>query len=660
MAEPGALELTGVIGFNGKIQKGLCLHPGDEHMIYPLGSTIVIKHLLSNSQTFLQSNGHTREVSCIDLSLSGKYLASGEETHMGFGAQGIIWDIETYEIKHKLNLHKGKIQAIAFSPDENFLATLGGRDDNKLVIWDVKTGEPICGATAASETTLCVKFLNGRSNMLVTGGNYTLRVWEFDLANRKLRPQNCHLGQLRRVITDVAIDADDSMMFCSTLSGDLIQVQLNPQALIFKNSGPKNPLPRGINVVKATSRGNFLVGTGDGTVSMLFKESFKVARSLQLEGSITSIALNAAGDHFFVGTSMSNIYCVKLSDFAYELRSSCHSNIIYDVAYPRDYSELFATASAGSIRVWHAQSRNELLRIQVPNLICQCLTFMADGKSIVSGWDDGKIRAFKPRTGQLLYTINDAHRGGVTAISTTSDCQRIVSGGKGGMVRVWAIGRQSQTMIASLKEHKAQVNSVQINRDNTEAVTGGQDGSCIVWSLERFVRKTCLFAGTQFKACLYHPDETQLLTTGTDRKITFWDATDGAQIRILDGSQTDMLNTLALSADGSKFVVAGGERLVQVYGYDEGHCFFSGTGHSGAIVKSVISPDQKLIISVGDEGAICMWRMPEIRHEHEAAKQDDRYPTPSRNSRPVSNQAERKTVDYVPAFGRKEQKSRRH
>ena len=110
-------------------------------MIYPLGSTVVIKHLLSNSQTFLQRDGHEHPISTLNLSISGKYLASGEESHMGFPAQGIIWDIETYEIVHKLNLHKGRIQAMAFSPDERFIVTLGGRDDNKLVVWDVKSGE---------------------------------------------------------------------------------------------------------------------------------------------------------------------------------------------------------------------------------------------------------------------------------------------------------------------------------------------------------------------------------------------------------------------------------------------------------------------------------------------------------------------------------------
>jgi WD40 repeat protein len=636
-----SLELCGVIGFNGAVKSGLILHPGDEHAIYPLGTTVVIKHLLSNSQTFLQRNGHTHEISCMALSSSGKFLASGEETNMGFVASGIIWDIETYEILFRLNLHKGKIQALAFSHDEKYLATLGGQDDNKLVVWDVKTGEPICGATASSETTNTVKWLNNRSDMLVTGGNYTLRVWDFDLGNRKLRPQDCQLGQLRRVVSDIAIDDDDSMMYCATKSGDILQVSLDRK--IFKNKGPKAPMANGVNTIITTARGNFVVGCGDGTVALLFKGSYRKVRTLKLEGSITSIALNAAGDHIFVGTSLCNIFCVSLATFEYELRSTCHSQMINDVAFPRDFSQLFATCGVGNIRVWHAETRNELLRIAVPNLTCLCVAFMADGKSILSGWDDGKIRAFKPRTGTLMYTINDAHRGGVTSITSTSDCQRVISGGRGGMVRVWAIGRQTQRMIASLKEHKGPVNSVSVNDDDTECVSASSDGSCIVWSLERFCRSTVLFENTQFKACQFHPEQTQLLTTGTDRKIAFWDIADGNPIRILDGSHTDMLNCLAITNDGERFVAAGGEKLVQVYGYDQGVCNYVGAGHSGAIIQTKISPDQQTIVTVGDEGAIFMWRMPPL---------DTVVPPESDyvSDRPVSNRSNNGRTDYVPTF----------
>ena len=57
------LPLQSVIGFGGSVVGGLHLHPDGEHLIYPLGSTVIIKNKTMESiederaQTFLQ--GHT-------------------------------------------------------------------------------------------------------------------------------------------------------------------------------------------------------------------------------------------------------------------------------------------------------------------------------------------------------------------------------------------------------------------------------------------------------------------------------------------------------------------------------------------------------------------------------------------------------------------------
>jgi cilia- and flagella-associated protein 52 len=97
---------------------------------------------------------------------------------------------------------------------------------------------------------------------------------------------------------------------------------------------------------------------------------------------------------------------------------------------------VFATASDNDIRVWNTNTSTELLRIAVPNLECKCITFKKDGTSLISGWNDGKIRAFGPQSGRLQYEINDAHKRSVTALAVTDPFNsrgdfRIVSGGEG-------------------------------------------------------------------------------------------------------------------------------------------------------------------------------------------------------------------------------------
>ncbi len=106
---------------------------------------------------------------------------------------------------------------------------------------------------------------------------------------------------------------------------------------------------------------------------------------------------------------------------------------------------------------------------------------------------------------------------------------------------------------------------------------------------------------------MYHPDESQVVTCGTDRKVTWWDYFDGQAIRILDGSDSHEMHALSISPDGSGVVSAGGDKLVKLWGYDEGHCFYIGVGHSDAVTNVKVSPDGQKIVSVGAEGAIFIW-----------------------------------------------------
>ena len=167
----------------------------------------------------------------------------------------------------------------------------------------------------------------------------------------------------------------------------------------------------------------------------------------------------------------------------------------------------------------------------------------------------------------------------------TNDCQRIVSGGMEGEVRIWKIGQQTQIMEASLKEHRGRVADVQITHNDAQAVSASYDGSCIIWDIVTHVRIKCLFESTMFKQVVFHPDESQLLTTGSDRKITYWDCFDGQAIRMLDGSQSGELNALAIMQEGEHFISGGEDKVVRLWDYDEGISYYSGVGHSGGITK---------------------------------------------------------------------------
>jgi WD40 repeat protein len=58
---------------------------------------------------------------------------------------------------------------------------------------------------------------------------------------------------------------------------------------------------------------------------------------------------------------------------------------------------------------------------------------------MISGWSDGVIRGYCPNTGEYLWHIDDAHKGGVTSLLLSNNQRFIMSGGAEGEVRVWEL-----------------------------------------------------------------------------------------------------------------------------------------------------------------------------------------------------------------------------
>lgn len=69
---------------------------------------------------------------------SGDLIASGQMSYMGFRAFVIIWDWKTRSEKTRYEIHKGLVESLNFSSDETSLISLGGPDDQSIVVFDIK------------------------------------------------------------------------------------------------------------------------------------------------------------------------------------------------------------------------------------------------------------------------------------------------------------------------------------------------------------------------------------------------------------------------------------------------------------------------------------------------------------------------------------------
>ncbi|XP_013860293.1 cilia- and flagella-associated protein 52 [Austrofundulus limnaeus] len=602
------LKLEAAIGFNGYIPFGLWVHPDQEHLIYPLGSTVILKKIADGKQEFLL--GHTNNVSCISVSKSGTFIASGQVNFMGFMAPVIIWNYEQRTIYAQLDLHKAKVEAIAFSPSDKYLVSLGGQDDGSVVVWNIETKQPVSRSPAsASGHCLTVQYSNTNDNIFVSAGSGNVQVWELDVMNRKTSPTVCYTGKLRRIVKCVQISEDDEFIFCGTTTGDILKICLKTAKL--NHCGPdKTKFSGDINVLRMLKSGDLLVGTGSGTLALCSSSNFKTLQKLQLEKEVTSITGREDGQLFFIGTEAAQMHRFNLKDFQTELISTSHRSAVKDISIPTKTCELFATCSEEDIRLWDVQKQKEVLRITVPNMTCNALHIMTDGHSFISGWNDGNIRMFTPKTGQLMLTIENAHKMGVTAIAGTSDSRRIVSGGGEGQVHVWQLLPHGHRLLQIMKVHKATVSCIKIKSDDKQCVTASSDGTCVIWDLVQFVSLRMIVANTHFQTVCYHPEEYQIITSGTDRKVAYWEVYEGGAIRELEGSQSGCVNAMHITQDGRHFVTGGDDKLVKVWDYMGGEVTHVGIAHGSSITSMKICAHNRILVSASADGGIMRWAFP--------------------------------------------------
>lgn len=313
------------------------------------------------------------------------------------------------------------------------------------------------------------------------------------------------------------VNAQDEVMYVGTKSGDVVKIYLNcSDDSSSQTGGDKIPtllgcyarhnpaksfgkdcekFENGVRDLLILPSGQLIIGAGDGSVEIVeeknlkFKDypsptwpNFKVVKRVKISGVISSLQL-LHNDLLLIGTENCEIYSLPLRTFEQsqlKLLKTCHTSTVNDIAFPAEFPACFATASYESIRIWSSTKKVELLRIIVPNFESKSVTFSRDGKSIVSAWNDGIIRAFTPLTGKLMYAIPNAHHKGCTAVALTANGKTLVSGGVEGQIRVWKIEPEKQSLVGVLKEHFGPISNIEINKFDSEVISASSGNGNII------------------------------------------------------------------------------------------------------------------------------------------------------------------------------------
>ena len=91
------------------------------------------------------------------------------------------------------------------------------------------------------------------------------------------------------------------------------------------------------------------------------------------------------------------------------------------------------------------------------------------------------VIAHDPDTGDILWSIGNAHQGEVSAIALSYNNRFLLTGGEHGEIRLWEM--RSRELVSHLKEHTQRVTGLQLFLSDCTLSSCSKDRSILRWDL---------------------------------------------------------------------------------------------------------------------------------------------------------------------------------
>jgi WD40 repeat protein len=125
------------------------------------------------------------------------FSRDGRQLAAAIGASVSVWDLGRARKHFELGGHRGRVECVAFSPDDKVLAVGAGfrRNSGELALWDAATGEQLTRLTQSYGKPEAMTFSSDGQTLAIRSRGRGIRL--LDTATRKIRPTNRALLRLR-------------------------------------------------------------------------------------------------------------------------------------------------------------------------------------------------------------------------------------------------------------------------------------------------------------------------------------------------------------------------------------------------------------------------------------------------------------------------------
>jgi WD40 repeat protein len=143
--------------------------------------------------------------------------------------------------------------------------------------------------------------------------------------------------------------------------------------------------------------------------------------------------------------------------------------LLYDAGYSTDGKSIVSGSNDGFVRVWNAQTREVTQQLSVDQNAAITVAFAPNGQWIVSGGNDNTLRLWDTEKYKPIGGPVEGHTSSILTGAVRPDSARMLSSGRDGTLRLWPAPGDFVTALCG------KINNVNMSREQWNKSVEGID-----------------------------------------------------------------------------------------------------------------------------------------------------------------------------------------
>ena len=422
-------------------------------------------------------------------------------------------DLRTGKLRTASGRHAGAMQSGVFTPDGRFLVTVG--DDANAIVWDVATARAIETFHGHAGRVLAAAVDRHARTLYTAGLDGSVILW--DLAGDRRLGRTFEAGTgTGDWFPSTAISGDGRLLATLQDRGAVSLVELST---LRRRSLPIRGAPAVRPAAAAYApafgpRGALVVSGVEGFLALVDARSGRVLARLRGHRGIVFTPTTSTDGGIIASTGIDGTLRLWDTRAARALGSPIRLGgpPTSDAGISPDGTRVAVSLAAGTIDVFDVRSRQRLARLRVDGGNPTFARYSRDGRLLLAGSKDGRVRVFSARDLRPLGPAFPAHNGSVSSVDASPDDRTLVTAGSDGQIRLWDVA--SRRPIGSPLPGPENINAVALFApDGKHVFAVFRDGRGYRWDVRAasWDRQACQIAGRRLTRAEWHealPDRT--------------------------------------------------------------------------------------------------------------------------------------------------------